>query len=334
MRIGINGFGRIGKTYLRALLERHPELEVVAINDLMAPGDMLHALMYDSTYGRFGGEAGVAGPGLKVAGRDIHCFAEKEPCKVPWQDAGVQLVIECTGRFTDGQAARGHLDNKRARKVIISAPAKNEDLTVVMGVNHQSYDARTHHVLSNASCTTNALACVVRPLIDAFGWQHGLMSTTHAYTNDQNVLDGPHKDPRRARAAGVNIVPTSSGAAKALYLAIPETKGCFDGFALRVPTATVSLLTLTAMLKQTPDAAAVHNALRSAARKEALRGLLNVTDAPLVSSDYRRCAYSAVVDTGLTQIVGPMVQICAWYDNEWGYACRLGDLTAFVANGG
>jgi glyceraldehyde 3-phosphate dehydrogenase len=334
MRIGINGFGRIGKTFFRALLERHADLEVVAINDLMAPADLLHALVYDSTYGRFGGDAQVGGKGLQVAGRDIACFAEKEPGQIPWNEAGADIVVDCTGRFTDGEQARAHLANKRARKVIISAPAKNEDATLVMGVNHESYDRSRHHVISNASCTTNALACVVRPLIDAFGWKHGLMSTTHAYTNDQNVLDGPHKDPRRARAAGINIVPTSSGAAKALYLAVPETKGTFDGFALRVPTATVSLLTLTALFEKAADKTAVHEALKAAASKPALRGLLHVTDLPLVSSDYRRSAYSAVVDSGLTQVVGPLVQICAWYDNEWGYACRLGDLAAYLAHAG
>ena len=333
MRIGINGFGRIGKTLLRAALERHAELDIVAINDLAPAGELVHGFVYDSTYGRFDGEARADGQQLSLHGRRVQCFAEREPASIPWQQAGVELVIDCTGRFTDAVAARGHLHDG-VRKVIISAPAKGEDLTVVMGVNDGEYRPDAHHVLSNASCTTNALACVTRPLIDAFGWHEGLMSTVHAYTNDQNLLDGPHKDPRRARAAAVNIVPTSSGAAKALFLAVPETRGTFDGFALRVPTATVSLLTLVAHVERPAGSAKVNAALQQASRAGPLQGILAVSELPLVSSDFRRSVHSATVDAGLTQCVGSLVQVCAWYDNEWGYACRLADLAAMVQGRG
>lgn len=328
MRIGINGFGRIGRNFLKALLERHPDLEVVAVNDLSAPGDCAHLFKYDSTYGTWPHEVSHDSNSITVAGRQVAILAERDPAKIPWRAHGVELVVESTGLFTDGQRARGHIDGEAAgaRKVIITAPAKNEDLTLVMGVNDGAYDAGKHHVVSNASCTTNCLAASLKPLVDAYGWDKGFMTTVHAYTNDQNIQDSAHKDLRRARAAACNIIPTSSGAAKALYLTIPEMRGTFEGFALRVPTASVSLVHLVATLKKDVDRDALHATWRKAAQQGPLADYLHVNDAPLVSSDFRGSPYSAIIDTSLTQAMGNMVQFCAWYDNEWGYACRLVDL--------
>ena len=334
MRIGINGFGRIGRNFLKASLQRHPDLEVVAVNELAPAETCAHLLRHDSTYGRYPHEVRATQGALEVQGRRLQLSAERDPANVPWREAGVELVIEATGLFTDAKAAQGHLGGKGARKVIISAPAKNEDLTVVVGVNHEAYAPAAHHVVSAASCTTNALAVVLDPLVDAFGWKRGFMTTVHSYTSDQGLLDGPHRDVRRARSAAVNIVPTSSGAAKALYLAVPATKGAFDGFSLRVPTATVSIIYLVAQLGRDATQQSLNDVLRAAAATGPLHNILAVEDAPLVSSDFRGSPYSAVVDAGLTQAMGDLVQLCAWYDNEWAYACRLGDLAAhLVARG-
>lgn len=331
MRIGINGFGRIGKNFLKAALLRHPQLQLVALNDLTPAKDCAHLFAHDSTYGAYPKPVEAGDGYIRVDGRRLDVFAERDPAKIPWAKAGVDLVIESTGFFTEADKARAHVA-AGAKKVIISAPAKGEDLTVVLGVNDGAYDPARHHVISNASCTTNCLATTVKPLVDTFGWQRGFMTTVHAYTNDQNVLDAPHKDLRRARAAAVNIVPTSSGAAKALYLAVPETKGSFEGFALRVPTATVSMIYLVAQLAREASRAQVNEALVAAAKQGPLHGILHTTDAELVSSDFRGSPHSATIDLSLTQAMGELVQICAWYDNEWGYACRLADLAAKVAN--
>lgn len=334
MRIGINGFGRIGRNFLKASLQRHPSLEVVAVNELAPAETCAHLLRHDSTYGRYPHEVRATPDALEVQGRRLQLSAERDPANIPWREAGVELVIEATGLFTDAKAAQGHLGAKGARKVIISAPAKNEDLTAVVGVNHEAYAPAAHHVVSAASCTTNALAVVLDPLVDAFGWKRGFMTTVHSYTSDQSLLDGPHRDLRRARSAAVNIVPTSSGAAKALYLAVPETQGAFDGFSLRVPTATVSIIYLVAQLGRDATQQSLNDVLRAAAATGPLHNILAVEDAPLVSSDFRGSPYSAVVDAGLTQAMGDLVQLCAWYDNEWAYACRLGDLAAhLVARG-
>lgn len=334
MRIGINGFGRIGRNFLKASLQRHPGLEVVAVNELAPAETCAHLLRHDSTYGRYPHEVRATQNVLEVQGRRLQLSAEREPANIPWREAGVELVVEATGLFTDAKAAQGHLGAQGARKVVISAPAKNEDLTVVVGVNHDAYAPAAHHVVSAASCTTNALAVLLDPLVDAFGWKRGFMTTVHSYTSDQSLLDGPHRDLRRARSAVANIVPTSSGAAKALYLAVPETKGAFDGFALRVPTATVSIIYLVAQLGRDATQQGLNDVLRAAAATGPLHNILAVEDAPLVSSDFRGSPHSAVVDAGLTQAMGDLVQLCAWYDNEWAYACRLGDLAAhLVARG-
>lgn len=334
MRIGINGFGRIGRAFLRAAAQRHPALSLVAINDLAPAATCAHLLRHDSTYGRYPGEVTHEPGALVVDGRRLQLSHGAAPQEVPWREAGVELVVESTGRFTDAKLAQQHLGAQGARKVIVSAPAQNEDLTAVVGVNHEAYAPAAHHVISAASCTTNCLAVVLDPLVAAFGWNKGFMTTVHSYTGDQPLLDGPHRDLRRARAAGVNIVPTSSGAAKALYLAVPETKGSFDGFSLRVPTATVSIVYLVAQLGRDTTRDEVNDVLRAAAATGPLQGILAAEDAPLVSSDFRGSPYSAVVDAGLTQAMGDLVQVCAWYDNEWGYACRLADLAAHVADRG
>lgn len=329
MRIGINGFGRIGKNFLKAVIERHPDLNVVALNDLSSPKDCAHLLKYDSTYGPYERPVSAESGAITVAGRRIAVLAHKDPKQIPWRDHQVDVVVECTGLFTEADKARGHLE-AGAKKVIISAPAKGEDLTMCMGVNHTDYDSKIHHIISNASCTTNCLAAAVSPLVAALGWKRGFMTTIHSYTNDQNVLDGPHKDLRRARAAAGNIIPTSSGAAKALYLTIPEVKGSFDGFALRVPTATVSMCYLVAQVKRATSVDEVGEIIRTAASSGPLSGILGHTSDDVVSSDLRRSPLSAVVDMKLTQVQGDLLQLCVWYDNEWGYACRLADAAAYV----
>jgi glyceraldehyde 3-phosphate dehydrogenase len=326
MRIGINGFGRIGKNFTKALLERHPEVEIVAVNDLSPAKDCAHLFKYDSNYGTFAGEVSHGDSSITINGKTIKILAERDPAKLPWKQLGVDVVVESTGLFTEASKARAHIDGGGAKKVIISAPAKGEDVTVVLGVNDKDYDASKHHIISNASCTTNCLATALKPLVSSLGWKHGFMTTIHAYTNDQNILDAPHKDIRRSRNAATNIVPTSSGAAKALFLTIPEVKGTFEGFALRVPTATVSMCYLVGQFKKSTSTEEVNKLLADAAAKGPLHKILSYTEEELVSSDYKRSPYSAIVDGKLTNVQGDLVQICAWYDNEWGYSCRLADL--------
>jgi glyceraldehyde 3-phosphate dehydrogenase len=331
-RIGINGFGRIGRQSLKAMLERHPDvLEVVAINDLAPTATNAHLFKYDSTYGRFGGEVSSAEGQITIDGHVIKAFSERDPAALPWKDMGVDLVIESTGIFTDATKARAHLD-AGARKVIISAPAKNEDVTLVLGVNEGMYDPEQHHIVSNASCTTNALALPAKVVWDSFGIEHGLMTTVHSYTNDQNVLDVFHKDLRRARSAGQNIIPTSTGAATALALVIPELKGRFDGFSLRVPTPTVSIIDFVAITSRPVTAESANAALQVAADGP-MRGLLGYTEEPLVSMDFKGDERSSIVDGASTMVTGEnMLKVVAWYDNEWGYSCRVADLAKYMAD--
>jgi len=329
MRIGINGFGRIGRNFAKALIERHPEVEIVAINDLTSAAECAHLFKWDSNYGSYDGDVRAEGDTLVIDKRRIKVLAERDPGKLPWKDLGVDVVIESTGLFTDAEKARAHITGGGAKKVIISAPAKGEDVTLVLGVNENDYDPEKHNIISNASCTTNCLATAVKPLVDHLGWVKGFMTTIHSYTNDQNILDAPHKDIRRARNAATNIVPTSSGAAKALYLTIPEVKGSFDGFALRVPSPTVSMVYLVAQVKKETTRDEVNAILKSDAGG-ALNEYVQYTEEELVSSDFKRSPYSSIIDSKLTQVNGDLVQICAWYDNEWGYSCRLADLTAMV----
>jgi glyceraldehyde 3-phosphate dehydrogenase len=329
MRIGINGFGRIGRNFTKALLERHPGVEIAAVNDLTSPAECAHLFKYDSNYGTFAGAVSSSGDGMTIDGRTIKVFAERDPGKLPWKDLGVDLVIESTGLFTDASKARAHIDGGGAKKVIISAPAKGEDITLVLGVNHAQYDPEKHHVISNASCTTNCLATAVKPVVDNLGWVKGFMTTIHSYTNDQNILDAPHKDLRRARNAATNIVPTSTGAAKALYLTIPEIEGTFDGFALRVPTPTVSMIYLVAQVKKATTKDELNAIFRGAANGE-LKDLVGYTDEELVSSDFKKSPLSSIIDSKLTNANGDLVQIAAWYDNEWGYSCRLADVAQMV----
>ncbi|RPH36655.1 MAG: type I glyceraldehyde-3-phosphate dehydrogenase [Chloroflexi bacterium] len=329
-RIAINGFGRIGRQTLRAILERHPdELEVVAVNDLAPTATNAHLFRYDSTYGRYSGEVSATETEIVVDGHRIRACSEKDPAALPWADLGVQLVVESTGVFTDGQKAKAHLD-AGAAKVIISAPAKNEDITIVLGVNEGTYDPERHHIVSNASCTTNGLALPAKVVFDTFGIEHGLMTTVHSYTNDQPVLDVFHKDLRRARSAGQNIIPTTTGAAKALALVIPELKGRFDGFSLRVPTATVSVIDFVALTSKPVTADSANGAFRAAAEGP-MRGLLDYTEEPLVSMDFKGDDHSSIVDGASTMATGErMLKVIAWYDNEWGYSCRVADLAAFM----
>jgi len=333
VKVGINGFGRVGRQALRVMLERYPnDLEVVAVNDITDSKTLAHLLKYDSTYGRFPAEIEVGPDYFRVGGKEIKVFAQKDPAMIPWQDMGVSIVIESTGLFTDGSKAAAHR-TAGAKKVIISAPATNVDLTVVMGVNERVYDPANHHIISNASCTTNCLAPVAKVLHDSFGIKRGLMTTIHAYTNDQRILDLPHKDLRRARAAALNIIPTSTGAAKAVALVIPELKGKFDGYALRVPTPTVSVVDFTAELEQEVTKDQVNAAFKAAAEGE-LKGILAYSEELLVSTDLRGDSHSSIVDGPLTSLIGNMIKVVSWYDNEWGYACRIADLTHYLAKKG
>jgi glyceraldehyde 3-phosphate dehydrogenase len=329
MRIGINGFGRIGRNFAKAMLERHPEVEIVAVNDLTSAAESAHLFKYDSNYGTYPGTVEVDGDNIVIDGKPIRVLAERDPAKLPWRELGVDVVIESTGLFTDAAKARAHIDGGGAKKVIISAPAKGEDITLVLGVNDDRYDPIAHNVISNASCTTNCLATAVKPLVDELGWVKGFMTTIHSYTNDQNILDAPHRDLRRARNAATNIIPTSTGAAKALYLTIPEVEGTFDGFSLRVPTPTVSMIYLVAQTKKPTTKAELNAILRRAAEGE-LSDYVQYTEEELVSSDFKRNPSSSIIDAKLTNAQGDLVQIAAWYDNEWGYSCRLADLTAMV----
>jgi glyceraldehyde 3-phosphate dehydrogenase len=330
MRIGINGFGRIGRNFTKALLERYPTIEIAAVNDLTSAAESAHLFKYDSNYGIFDGDVTASADAITINGKTIKVLAERDPAKLPWKALGVDVVIESTGLFTDAAKARAHIDGGGAKKVLISAPAKGDDLTVLLGVNDQQYDPSKHHVISNASCTTNCLGAFVKPIVDELGWEKAFMSTIHAYTNDQNILDAPHKDLRRARNAATNIIPTSTGAAKALYLTIPEVKGTFDGFALRVPTPTVSMVYLVAVVKKETTKDALNAILRNAATDGPLKGILQYTEEELVSSDYKQNPHSSIVDGKLTGAQGTLIQIGAWYDNEWGYSCRLADLAEKV----
>ena len=328
-RVGINGFGRIGRQSLKAIIERHPEIDVVAVNDLVQPATNALLFKHDSTYGAYPGSVEARDGTIVVDGREIRSLQEKDPAALPWADLGVDIVLESTGIFTDATKASAHRA-AGARKVIISAPARNEDVTIVLGVNEERYEPERHNIISNASCTTNALAVTVKVVHDTFGIERGLMNTIHSYTNDQRILDVAHKDPRRARSAGLNIIPTTTGAARALALVIPELKGRFDGFSLRVPTPTVSVIDFTADLRSDVTLESLNDAYRAAA-EGSLQGLLGVSDEPLVSSDFRGDSRSAIVDLPLTMALGRMVKVIAWYDNEWGYSCRVADLIAYVA---
>jgi len=330
VRVGINGFGRIGRQSLKAILERAPDVEVVAVNDLVETS--LNALLFkhDSTYGAFAGTVEHTDDSLIIDGREIKVLKEKDPAALPWGDLGVEVVLESTGIFTTAEKARAHLD-AGARKVVISAPAKGEDITIVLGVNDDGYDPATHHIISNASCTTNCLAPAAKVVHDLVGIERGLMNTIHSYTNDQRILDVAHKDPRRARAAGLNIIPTTTGAAKALALVIPDLKGKFDGFSLRVPTPTVSVVDFTATVQRETSVEELNAAFRAAAAGP-MAGILGVSDEPLVSTDFRGDARSSIIDAASTMVLGgTMVKVIAWYDNEWGYSCRCADLIAMIA---
>jgi glyceraldehyde 3-phosphate dehydrogenase len=334
INVGINGFGRIGRQILRIISEGHPdELEVVAVNDLTDAPTLAHLLKYDSNYGRFSGNVEVHDGGFLVDGREIKVFAERDPAQLPWKDLGVDVVVEATGIFRDGKKAAVHRDAGGAKKVIISAPAKpadSVDLTVVLGVNDKDYDPEKHHILSNASCTTNCLAPVAKVLHEEFGIRRGLMTTIHAYTNDQRILDLQHKDLRRARAAALNIIPTTTGAAKAVALVIPELEGKFDGYALRVPTATVSIVDFVVELEQAVTKDQVNDAFRTAAEGP-LKGILGYSEEPLVSMDLKGDERSSIVDGPLTNLIGDnLVKVVLWYDNEWGYSCRMVDLARFL----
>jgi len=333
-RVAINGFGRIGRLCLRSMLQRHKDLlAVAAVNDMADLETNAHLFRYDSTYGAFSGTLEVGEGVLRVDGWNISVLNQKDPSRLPWKSLGVDIVIESTGIFTDGIQVRSHIE-AGAKKVIITAPAKNEDITVVLGVNASAYDPKRHHIVSNASCTTNCLAPVVKTLHDAFGIERGLMTTTHAYTNDQRILDLMHKDLRRARAAAMNIVPTTTGAAQSIGLVIPELRGKLHGLSLRVPTATVSVVDLVADLKRSTSAETINAALREAAQGR-LKGILAYCDQPLVSSDFRGHPASAIVDAMSTVVLeGRMAKVLAWYDNEWGYSCRVADLAAFMASKG
>jgi glyceraldehyde 3-phosphate dehydrogenase len=331
VKIGINGFGRIGRLVFRTLKARHPkDIEVVAINDLFDPETNAHLLKYDSTYGRFDGTVGVKDGHLVVDGKTITVSAEKDPGAIKWKDMGVDIVIESTGFFTDATKAKAHIESGGAKKVIISAPAKNEDITVVLGVNEDKYDPKKHNIVSNASCTTNGLAPVAKVLNDKFGIDKGFLTTIHAYTNSQKLQDLGAKDLRDARAAAQNIVPSSTGAAKAVGLVIPELVGKFTGMAFRVPTPTVSVVDFTAILNKEASAEEIRAAMLEYANGS-MKGILDVTDEPLVSTDLRGTTFSSVFSAMDTIVLGNMIKVVAWYDNEWGYACRTADLTALMA---
>jgi glyceraldehyde 3-phosphate dehydrogenase len=329
-RVGINGFGRIGRNFFRAVQASGADIEIVGVNDLTDNATLAHLLKYDSILGRFPGEVKASADEITVSGKSFKVFAERDPGKLPWKDLGADVVIESTGLFTDANKAKVHAENG-AKKVIISAPAKNEDVTIVMGVNHDAYDPAQHTIISNASCTTNCLAPMAKVLNESVGIQQGLMTTIHAYTQDQNLQDGPHSDLRRARAAALNIVPTSTGAAKAIGLVLPELKGKLDGFALRVPIPTGSATDLTFTAGRETTVEEVNGAIKAAAEGP-LRGILTYTEDPIVSSDIVTDPASCVFDAGLTRVIGDQVKVVGWYDNEWGYSNRLADLVVHVGS--
>jgi glyceraldehyde 3-phosphate dehydrogenase (phosphorylating) len=331
VKIGINGFGRIGRLVYRTIKERHPdEIEVVAVNDLFDPATNAHLLKYDSTYGKYPGTIDVQDGNLVIDGHTVKVTAERDPAAIKWKDMGVEIVIESTGLFTDATKAKAHIESGGAKKVIISAPAKNEDITIVLGVNQDKYDPAKHNVISNASCTTNGLAPVAKVLNDTFGIDKGVLTTVHAYTNSQKLQDLGAKDLRDARAAAQNIVPSETGAAKAVGLVIPELKGRFGGMAFRVPTPTVSVVDFTATLNKEATKEEIRDAMLEYAAGP-MKDILGVTDEPLVSTDLRGTTYSSVFSSLDTLVIGNMVKVVAWYDNEWGYACRTADLTAMIA---
>ncbi len=331
-KIGINGFGRIGRNVVRAGLHR-PDVEFVAANDLTDTKTLAHLLKYDSILGQLHEDVKVDGNSISVGGKKIRIFDTKDPAEIDWSALGVEIVIESTGRFTDAEQARKHLRGT-VKKVIISAPASNEDITIVLGVNQKKYDSAKHHIISNASCTTNCLAPFVKVLQENFGIEKGSMTTIHSYTNDQHVLDFPHKDLRRSRAAALNMIPTTTGAAKAISLVMPELKGKLDGYAMRVPTPNVSVVDLTVLLKKNTTAEEVNNAFKEAAAGE-LKGILAYTDDPVVSTDMLHNPHSSIVDGQLTKVLdGNLLKVVSWYDNEWGYSVRVVDLCEFVAKKG
>jgi glyceraldehyde 3-phosphate dehydrogenase len=331
-RIGINGFGRIGRQVVRALIERHPSNEVVAVNDLTDVKTNAHLFKHDSTYGHFPGTVQAEDGRIVINGRAITVLSERDPAKLPWRDHGVELVIESTGRFTDAKKAAAHLEGG-AKRVVISAPATNEDVTVNMGVNHTAYDPAKHRVVSNGSCTTNCLSVTAMVLSRQFGIRSGFMNTVHSYTNDQVILDVVHSDLRRARAAALNIIPTTTGAAKAIFLVLPELKGKLNGLALRVPTPTVSVVDLTVTLEKAAKAEDINRAYKRASEEE-LKGYLGYSDEPLVSMDFKGDPHSGVIDALSTMVVGDAVKVLSWYDNEWGYSCRVADLVAYMNSRG
>jgi glyceraldehyde 3-phosphate dehydrogenase len=330
VRIGINGFGRIGRLFLKAVLERHPDLDIVAVNDLADPKMNAHLFKHDSNYGNFKGDVSATADAIVINGHSVKVLQDRDPAKLPWKALGVDIVIESTGFFTDATKAKAHLD-AGAKYVIISAPAKNEDKTIVLGVNEEEFDPEKHHIISNASCTTNGLAPVAKVLNDEFGIEKGFLTTIHSYTNSQKVLDVVSDDPRDARSAAENIVPHDTGAAKAVALVIPELKGKFTGMAFRVPTPTVSVVDFVATLKREVTKEEVNAAFKRASGGD-LKGIMAYTDEPLVSSDLKGDEHSTIVSGIDTIALGNMVKVISWYDNEWGYACRLADITAFVAS--
>ena len=331
VNVAINGFGRIGRSFFRAALASSHDITIVAVNDLTDPKALAHLLKYDSVGSRLPVSVEAGEGSIVVDGKAITVYAERDPANLPWGKLDVDIVIESTGFFTDADKAKAHL-SAGAKKVIVSAPANGEDITVVMGVNHEDYDSASHHIVSNASCTTNCLAPMAKIFHDAFGIEKGLMTTVHAYTADQNLQDGPHSDLRRARAAGINIVPTSTGAAKAIGLVLPELKGKLDGFALRVPVPTGSITDLTVETSQEVTLEQVQKAFQDASDKGAYKGVLRYTDEPIVSSDIVGDPYSSIVDGGLIRVIGNQVKISSWYDNEWGYSNRLVDLASYMAS--
>ncbi len=340
VKVGINGFGRIGRQVLKAMLETYPDtLEVVAINDLFDAKTNAHLFKYDSNYGIFPGTVTVDGSDLVINGKKVKVFKEKDPGNIPWKDLGVEIVIESTGVFRDklGNPAKGkpganvHIEKGGAKKVIITAPAKNEDITIVLGVNDEKYDPAIHHVVSNASCTTNCLAPAAKVVHDNWIIKRGMMTTVHSYTNDQRILDVAHEDPRRARAAALNIIPTTTGAAKALALVIPDLKGKFDGYSLRVPTPTVSIVDFVAEIEKPVTVEELNAAFKSAADGP-MKGILGFSDEPLVSMDFKGDSRSSIIDADNTMVLGgTMIKVVSWYDNEWGYSCRTADLAAKMA---
>ncbi len=332
-RIGINGFGRIGRQVTKALKERYKDIDIVAVNDLASPEENAHLFKYDSNYGKYPGTVTVDGDNIVIDGDAIKVLKEKDPTKLPWKDLGVELVIESTGLFTDAEKARAHI-TAGAKRVIISAPAKGEDITVVLGVNEKEYDPAKHFIVSNASCTTNCLAPVAKVLQDNFGIEKALMTTVHSYTNDQKILDVVHKDWRRARAAALNIIPTTTGAAKAVALTIPELKGKFHGFSMRVPTPTVSVIDLVGNLNRAATAEEI-NAAFQAASEGSMKGILGYSEEQLVSMDFKGDPRSSIVDAELTMVIGGnLFKVVSWYDNEWGYSCRVADLTQYMVEKG